>query len=732
MGNTSHSRHQRRFRWLVITAVFAILASGCTTFTWGNNDLGQLGNGSSGTDVDEVTAIGPQPQHDWHSVAGGGAHTCGLRSTNTLWCWGDNDLGQLGDNTTTDRPNRIQVGATTDWTDIDAGSLHTCGLRGQFGFCWGRNTNGRLGDGTTTQRNTPTAISPASGWADIATGERHSCATRTNGTLRCWGWNTNGQLGDGTQTDRLLPTQIGTDTDWASIDLGQRHTCATKANGTLWCWGQAFFGQAGNPGINILTPTQVGADTNWNQVSTGDRHTCATKTTGTLWCFGLNTSGQLGDGTTTNHTPPAQVGTNTDWTSVSTGASHTCGTRTANLHCWGSNTLGQLGDGTTTNKLAPTEIATSNAWTLATVGNEHSCAFQNKLGTRLWCWGNNNNGQLGDGSTADRQLPTPIEADYSAVTVGEIHSCHIRVDSALFCWGNNGFGELGIGSFGGTVNSPTQVGTQQWTSVSGGFQYSTCAIRTNGTLWCWGNNSTGQLGDGTTINRNTPTQVGLDNDWATIAAGRHTCAVRTDTSLWCWGSNFAGQLGNGTTTDSSTPALIGTGFVDVATGERHTCATKTTGTLWCWGGDLSGQLGTGAANQPTTVPVQVGTDTNWSDIDTSYRHNCATRTDTTLWCWGANGFGQTAGTNQVGTFQVPTPQQVGAVGWNTPAAGGGHTCAIKSVAGPNQLWCWGDNTDGQLGLGFSGSTNQPPTQTGFGRNWLLLDAGQFHTIGADL
>jgi len=350
---------------------------------------------------------------------------------------------------------------------------------------------------------------------------------------------------------------------------------------------------------------------------------------------------------------------------VDAGSGHTCAIEAdGSLWCWGSNWSGQLGIGSQDNKNTPTQVGTDVDWftVSASAGSYYVCAI--KTDGTLWCWGDNMQGQLGLGDTTPRTMPTKVGSDvyWLSVSAGN-HTCAVKTNNTLWCWGSNDSGELGIGSLGDNQNTPVQVDSGiDWLSVSAGIQH-TCAVKASGTLWCWG---VGFLGSGYLGTRNTPIQVGSDIDWLSVSAGYyHTCAVKTGGTLWCWGDNSMGQLGLGYVSswgDSITnPAMVTSDmnyWFSVSADGQDTCGIKTDGTLWCWGTNNYGQLGLGNTNSPVSAPTQVETDIDWISVSVGAGggHTCAVKTDGILWCWGNNGDGQ-LGLGD--TIQRTTPTEVG-------------------------------------------------------------------------
>ncbi len=347
-------------------------------------------------------------------ISAGKWHSCAILGDGTLWCWGDNFGGKLGDGTTAARLTPVPVTALgSGVVEVSAGDGHTCARKTDGSlWCWGDNSSGQLGDGTTTTRSLPVQVAAlGSQVASVSTGDLHTCARKSDGSLWCWGENADGELGDGTTTTRLGPVQVsGMSAAVAEVVLGSAHSCARKSDGSLWCWGWNGFGQLGDgTSTSRSSPTAVtGLTANVAGLSAGEEHSCARKTDGSLWCWGDNASGQLGDGTTTAHATPAAVSGLSAVRSIRLGAWHSCAMKTdSTLWCWGYNGYGQLGVGNDLDAHTPVAV-TALADRVSEVSSYgwHVCAIE--AGGALTCWGDNELGELGDGTTTSRTLPSPV------------------------------------------------------------------------------------------------------------------------------------------------------------------------------------------------------------------------------------------------------------------------------------------------------------------------------------
>ncbi|RZK54031.1 MAG: RCC1 repeat-containing protein, partial [Hymenobacter sp.] len=462
----------------------------------------------------------------------GGSHTLAIHTDGTLWAWGDNTDGQLGNNSTTGQTTPVQVGTATTWQTVSAGTNHSLAVRADGTlWAWGDNTYGQLGLGNYVSLvPAPVQVGTATTWRSVSAGQWYTLAVRTDGTLWAWGWNYYGQLGLGSSSSYPnVPTQVGTATNWRSTTAGAMHAAALRTDGTLWAWGSNYFGQLGTGSSstgNELSPVQIGAATTWQSLDAGLYHVVALRTDGTLWAWGRNDRGQLGTGSTTSTSQPVQVGTAT-WQSVSAGDEHTVALRpTGTLWAWGRNHLNQLGLGASTEReLSPVPAGNGQLWQTAAAGGDHTAALKNDA--TLWAWGYHCYGQVGNG--AGRQFtPTQVGpgSTWLSVAGGYGHSLAVRADGTLWAWGDNNSGQLGTGTFSSLTIAPVQVGTAtNWQSVAAA-DFSSFAVRRDGTLWAWGSNINGQLGLGNMTTRASPVQVGTAINWTSVSANYYHAVAR--------------------------------------------------------------------------------------------------------------------------------------------------------------------------------------------------------------
>ncbi|MBS1961844.1 MAG: choice-of-anchor D domain-containing protein, partial [Bdellovibrionales bacterium] len=662
-----------------------ILRTGGAVKCWGENGYGQLGDG---TTVDktwgspdstghnsEVTAIASSATDLTHNS--GANHICAVKS-GEVWCWGLNDQGQLGDGTTTNRSTAVRAGTLTGADQVTAGPDYTCAhlTNGQL-WCWGHNDRGQLGDGTTSSRSSPVQVKTASGTflsgaQSVAAGYNTTCAIMTDGTARCWGDGGYGNLGngakndssyanssvtgisnavqaavnpvstclllasgearcfgandnhnalgDGTVNDSSVPVVVnGVSKGKQIYNMGYSWVtgyCVVQTDSQVRCWGAADDTPSGdivNKSRTIAQP--IAGLSNVVEMSSGDEDSCARKSDGTVWCFGgYASNGQALDSGSNNRyvnptTPIALPG-------ISTAIGVASGTQTncvllanGTIQCIGLNNYGQLGDGTTNGAQSATvSVSGITTATQISAGGNNTCARLSDATVK--CWGRNQHGEVGDGTTAERHSPVSVSGltNVASVTVGKIyewdegsagHACALLSDGTVRCWGLNTYGELGDGTTTNSTTPVTVTGLTNVASLSLGENHS-CALLTDGTVRCWGRNDYGQLGDGTTTERHSPVNAAWYSNVTAIGAARHhTCAVVSGGRVRCWGVNEDidrhGVLGggslNGTIASPSLSAVFSlSGVASLSTGPGYTCAILSGGTVSCWGDDTSGYV----------------------------------------------------------------------------------------------------------------------------------------------
>jgi alpha-tubulin suppressor-like RCC1 family protein len=354
-------------------------------YGWGDNGNGRLGDNTTVNKSSPVPVVGGFT--DWVQTSGSLGHSLGLRSNGTLWAWGGNSGGQLGDNTTVNKSSLVPVvGGFTDWVQVSAGRDHSIGLRdNRTLWAWGNNGSGRLGDNTTTNRSSPVSVVGGfTNWVQASAGGYHGLGVRSNGSLWAWGLNNVGQLGNNTALDRSSPVSVvGGFTNWIQASGGSLHSLGVRANGTLWAWGFNGQGRLGdNTTVAKSSPVSVvGGFTDWVQASAGTEHSLGVRANGTLWAWGNGIDGRLGDNTAVSRSSPVSVvGGFTNWVQASAGGTHSLGLRAnGTLWSWGSNANGRLGDNTVISKNSPVSVVGGfTDWVQASATSNHSLGLRSK------------------------------------------------------------------------------------------------------------------------------------------------------------------------------------------------------------------------------------------------------------------------------------------------------------------------------------------------------------------
>jgi alpha-tubulin suppressor-like RCC1 family protein len=534
----------------------------------------------------------------------------------------------------------------------------------------------------------------------LAAGGTHNLAVTDEGTVLAWGRNAVGQLGDGTNTDRNLPVEVARLQAVRAVAAGPSHSLALLQDGTVWAWGSNMRGQLGN-GTTTGTPLpeRVPGLDRVVSIAAGGEGSFALKGDGTLWAWGENWTGQLGVGSADEEVlEPTPVLDLTDVVAVAPSYDHTIAlTGTGRVWAWGNNRYGQLGDGTTNPSSVPQEIASLEGIVAIAAGYQFSLALD-AAGT-VWAWGSNTTGQLGTGDTGDLFVPARVLhlSDVAAVAAGFDFRLALRQDGTVWTWGVNGSGQLGDGTR--THRSlPVQVAQiDDARAIVAGSSHA-LAIREDGVAWAWGDNSWGQLGNGSDGSGNRypwPGPAYLDratelDQVVALGAGR---ALREDGSLWSWGANTAGQLGVGHRVNSSfaVRTLNLRDPIAFAAGSVHALALLADGTVWAWGSESNGRLGNGVStNTQRLVPLPVHDLSDVVAIAVGSGHNLALERDGTVWAWGFNangelGVGDTA--HRSLPEQVVGPDGEGHLsGVVAIGAGGARSFAITE---DGTQWEWG-------------------------------------------
>jgi alpha-tubulin suppressor-like RCC1 family protein/uncharacterized protein YjdB len=664
-------------------------------------------------------------------IASGGSHSCALADNGSAFCWGWNLYGQLGDGTTVSRSEPVAVSGNLSFSSIVSGNLHTCALTllGRA-YCWGANSLGRLGDGTTTQRLVPTPVSGNLTFRQIFnSGINHTCGITIDGGSYCWGYNINGQLGNGTTLNSLVPTKVSADVPFVTLAVNSFRTCGLTANGQAYCWGQE--------GSNVLTPQPVPFSNRFVSLAIGIGNTCGISTEGVLLCWGSN----LGPNFSEVWDEPRAVLPSRSFSQISAvgwggGVGFCAIDANQVLLCWGNNGDGQAGIVRSSQPAQPQPIAANDRFVSVETGGQHSCALS--VSRAIYCWGLNSYGQLANGVMTSAHPPVrvsssdnfqtisggitsftcardvsflwlcwggsavsliPITAnDLAVVSIGSGTRCGLSSGGAAYCWGNNLNGRLAVGSSVGIIESPLPVvGGNTFQSISSGASHA-CAVDSGGRAFCWGSNSNGQVGDSTTADRAIPVLVKSDVRFKKVVSGAaHSCGLSDDSRVFCWGSGSL--VGDGTTSGNQlTPRQVSStlAFKDLVAGFRHTCALTSENKALCWGEDLgSGFLGRGDGRDWSVIPHPVAGDLTFSRLFASTNNTCGITPASQLFCWGSNVNGQ---------LGVLLPQSVdrpiGVFSNRTFVDVGVSSVFICGRLASGGVDCWGENTYGNLGGGL--------------------------------
>ncbi len=655
----------------------AISADGAL-WCWGDNAYGQLGLGSTAVSAEVLSPTRVGQELGWTRVAVGSA-SCGIRN-GALYCWGANSVGQLGlgdEGAATTRFVPTQVGSATDWVEVSMGGSGACGIRAAVGkrtlYCWGRDVG-------ATDQTSPALMGAFTDWDEVSRGSGHGCALR-QGQLYCFGTDYAGELGQGSLTSGTLlptPTQVGTRNDFTHVSAGVLSSCAVTTLHKLVCWGGGHELPFTNSSTYSLDPTELGTWADWQTValSLSEGPSCGLRNSGAIWCWNRGPNFDPYDPN------PARVGTLDGYASVVPAGGFGCALRAGVMACWGDNRAGQLGVGNALPLRAssPKQLGTEQTWTAISAGYRSTCGIQ---AGKLMCWG----------FIAEQRFGTPQRlgsaSTWTRVSTQDIFSVGLSAANP------QRWGLLSTANGSTWIDAPESDATYfDWTAISASPAYlaTRCGIRGPGSsLYCWGANSQGQLGVGDKTERTTASAVGSSQTWQAVDLGEnYACGIDAG-KLYCWGGNSSGELGlgdSGSGTERIAPTQVGsaTTWTSVAASVGRSCGIQAGG-LYCWGAGL------------TPLPTRIGSATDYASVTLESSFTCAVHASGVLDCWGDNAFGQLGLGEAAYKTKVDFPTTVPGK-WSITDAGRTHTCGIKT---DGTLWCWGTNTNGELGIGPSWS-----------------------------
>jgi alpha-tubulin suppressor-like RCC1 family protein len=556
----------------------------------------------------------------------------------------------------------------------------------------------------------PTAHAAAS--LRVAAGDGHTCQVQEDGSVRCWGRNDQGQLGDGSTAWTGTPVTVAGLGGVVAVTAGYAHSCALLADGTVRCWGSNTFGQLGDGSTSRRpTPVAVSGLSGVVTITAGDFHTCALRVDSGVLCWGRDGFGELGDGDASaalSAVPKGVKDLSSGVVAIAAGGGHTCALLiNRRVGCWGRNDRGQVGDGTTSHARSPVQVFAFGglfgvqAIALA-AGGAHTCAVAAYDGM-LFCWGAGTFGQLGTGLLRDEPDAVAVAglSRVAAVVAGRQHTCALLADGSGRCWGDNEHGQLGHADSPRSLTPTPVAGLVHAAALTAGARHG-CALLADGRVRCWGRNADGEQGNGVRDGTRAASTVlgsgGSVMARAVVVGGHHSCALRANGSVACWGRNDFGQVGNGGFDPQLLPAAVPglSQVLAVAAGGRHSCALVADGSVHCWGANDRGQLGDGTLTaRPVPVPV-VGVEQALA-VTAGGEHSCALLSNMRAVCWGANGSGQLGDGSLIDRLTAVAV----AIGPRLRglAAGYSRTCALNvSPINTVSVDCWGLLSDGRLAL----------------------------------
>lgn len=666
-----------------------------------------------------------------------------LLKTKRAYAWGTAALGQLGRNTATNQCSPLSVcGAIKTFCQISTGNAHTHVLD-KYGraWSWGNGANGKLGDNTAVNKSTPVSIAGAvKTFCQIAAGSNHGLAIEKNGRLWAWGINTNGRLGNNSTVATSTPVSVlGAVKTFCKINGSSNSSFAIDKNGLLWAWGAATTGALGdNSVVDKSTPVSVrGALKTFCKIGTvAGNNGGAIDVNGKAWMWGNNTVGLLGDNSTTARSTPVAVGgANKTFCKLVCGANHSLALdKYGKIWGWGNNVNGAIGDDSVTCRSTPVSVCLTATKTFCDIaaGTTHSLAVDKN--SNVYAWGSNANGELGQGVTS--VSPVSVRGNkktFCSIDSGQAATSVIDKNGKIWSWGVNSTGQYGDNSVV-RVTTPKSIcgAVKTFCKILSG-QTQKVAIDKNGRAWGWGTGANGVLGDGTSNPRSTPVSVaGAVKTFCHIGTYSNTAAIDKNGQVWTWGTGLQGCLGNNSTTAVCTPISICGAvktFCKIAVGPFQVLAIDKNGRAWGWGQNAAGGIGNNSVVAVCTPVSVCGAVKTFCEIAQGELANFTAAIDKNgrAWCWGS-GTNGALGNN--GALTRSTPVSVcGAVKtFCKISCGSGHSLALDKYG---IIWGWGQNAAYQLGDGTQTNRCTPVSLNGAKKTFCQIGAGLLCSVAID-
>ncbi len=548
------------------------------------------------------------------------------QSQNTVYSWGDNANGQLGMGYSSIPKSPVQVGVDSNWVKVCIIDDKVFGIKTDNTLWYYDTILKQIGNDKT--------------WLNLFSNNKSAFAIKFDGTLWSWGDNKSGQLGLGNIVNTAFPMQVGYDNDWVEIFISDINTFGLKTDGTLWSWGDNAQGQLGLGNKNsYFTPQKVNNDI-WNQIINNGYNVLALRNDQSLWAWGLNSNGVLGLGNSLSFQSPQRVGDQYNWYKIYSNGSSAFGIKTdSSLWSWGLNQYGKLGLGNLISVNSPTRVGLDKNWSKIFISIDY--IFGLKSDGSLWEWGKMTLYPVRN--TKDSNWMDFYYIENFKYGGFRYSYFVIKNNGSLWSWGVNYDGNLGIGNSISSTNSPKQIDIKsKWKMVSCNSDFN-IGLKSNGTLWVWGKFNYIRLGiNPFPINFDKPQKIINLKNIKYISTSNHTLAIHNNGTLWSWGSNDSGQLGLSDEIERSLPKQLGfdSTWIAVSAGGTHSLGLKSNGTIWSWGGNYFSPLGLNITGDTIiNHPIQVGKDTDWVQISSSYNGSFAIKRNGTLWGWGLTFLG---------------------------------------------------------------------------------------------